>query len=151
MSKLTTQFPSTTTAHVTTLHTVQPVGEHGSYEWFVYEPSLDRLVCPLTAGFAGEPAGGLIAAGADLGEIYPRADGFAARLARLGARCNLVQPAETVEAPFTRIMAGPGVVHGVESARAGAALAAAARRCIGAIPDASLPRRLRHDRARARA
>ena len=124
VSKLTTQFPSTTTAHVTTLHTVQPVGEHGSYEWFVYEPSLDRLVCPLTAGFAGEPAGGLIAAGADLGEIYPRADGFAARLARLGARCNLVQPAETVEAPFTRIMAGPGVVHGVESARAGAALAA---------------------------
>jgi hypothetical protein len=124
VSKLTTQFPSTTTAHVTTLHTAQPVGEHGSYEWFVYEPSLDRLVCPLTAGFAGEPAGGLIAAGADLRAIYPRVDGFAARLTRLGARCHLVQPAPTVEVPFTRMMAPPGAVHGVENARAGAALAA---------------------------
>ena len=92
---------------MTTLHTVQPVGEHGSYEWFVYEPSLERIVCPLTAGFAGEQAGGLIAAGADLGAVYPQADGFAARLARLGARCNLVQPAETVETPFTHFMAGP--------------------------------------------
>jgi hypothetical protein len=124
VSKLTTQFPSTTTAHVTTLHTVQPVGEHGSYEWFVYEPSLDRLVCPLTAGFAGEQDGGLIAAGADLSAIYPQVDGFAARLARLEARCNLVQPTATVEAPFTRMMAGTAALHGVESARAGAALAA---------------------------
>jgi hypothetical protein len=124
VSKLTTQFPSTTTAHVTTLHTTQPVGEHGCYEWFIYEPTLDRLVCPLTAGFAGEPAGGLVAAGADLGAIYPRTDPFSARLGRLGAACHLVQPAATVEAPFTRFMAGPGVVHGVESARAGAALAA---------------------------
>jgi hypothetical protein len=124
VSKLTTQFPSTTTAHVTTLHTVQPVGEHGSYEWFVYEPSLDRLVCPLTGGFAGEPAGGLIAAGADLGAIYPRVESFAARLARLEARCDLVQPVATIEAPFTRMMAGTAAVHGVANARAGAALAA---------------------------
>ena len=124
VSKLTTQFPSTTTAHVTTLHTARPVGEHGAYEWFMYEPTLDRLICPLTAGFAGEPDGSLVAAGADLGAIYPRTDGFAARLGRLGAPCHLVQPAATVAAPFTRLMAGPGVVHGVQSARAGAAVAA---------------------------
>ena len=124
ISKLTTQFPSTTTAHVTTLHTVQPVGEHGSYEWFVYEPSLDRIVCPLTAGFAGEPAGSLIRAGVDLDPIYPRVEGFAARLDGLGAQCHLVQPADTVQLPFTRLMAGTGGLHGVESARAGASLAA---------------------------
>ena len=104
---------------MTTLHTAQSVGEHGAYEWFVYEPSLDRVVCPLTAAFAGEERGGLVASGADLHAIYPQADGLAARLGRLGTTCNLVQPAETVDTPFTRLVAGPASVHGVASAGAG--------------------------------
>ena len=124
VSKLTTQFPSTTTAHVTTLHTAQPVGEHGAYEWFVYEPSLDRIVCPLMAAFAGEEPGGLVAAGADLRAVYPQADGLAARLSRLGVTCNSVQPAATIDTPFTRMVCAGATAHGVESARAGAALAA---------------------------
>jgi hypothetical protein len=124
VSQLTSQFPSTTTAHVTTLHTLQPVGEHGSYEWFIYEPALDRIVCPLMAGFAGEDAGGLVAAGADLQELYPQADGLASRLARLGVACNLVQPAHTAETPFTQLVCGGSPVHGVHGAREGAALAA---------------------------
>ncbi|MDX6563676.1 MAG: hypothetical protein QOD65_3490 [Gaiellales bacterium] len=124
VSKLTTQFPSTTTAHVTTLHTTQTVGEHGAYEWFVYEPSLDRIVCPLTAAFAGEAHGGLVAAGADLRAVYPQADGLAARLSRLGVACNSIQPAATVDTPFTRLVCAGATAHGVESPRAGAALAA---------------------------
>ena len=124
VSKLTTQFPSTTTAHVTTLHTAQPVGEHGAYEWFIYEPSLDRLVCPLMAAFAGESQGGLVAAGADLRAVYPQADGLAARLSRLGVTCNSVQPAATVDTPYTQLVCAGATAHGVESARAGAALAA---------------------------
>jgi predicted AlkP superfamily pyrophosphatase or phosphodiesterase len=124
VSKLTTQFPSTTTAHVTTLHTTEHVGEHGAYEWFIYEPSLDRLICPLTAAFAGEAHGGLVAAGADLGSIYPQADGLAGRIGRLGATCNLVQPAATVDTPFTRLVSGAASVHGYENAGGGGALAA---------------------------
>jgi hypothetical protein len=124
VSKLTTQFPSTTTAHVTTLHTMQPVGEHGAYEWFVYEPSLDRIVCPLMAAFAGEQPGGLVAGGADLRAVYPQADGLAAQLSRLGVTCNSVQPAATIDTPFTQIVCAGATAHGFESARAGAALAA---------------------------
>src|SRR4029450_13795136 len=42
-----TQFPPTTTAHVTTMHTGRPVGAHGLYEWNVYEPALDGVVTPI--------------------------------------------------------------------------------------------------------
>jgi hypothetical protein len=124
VSQLTTQFPSTTTAHVSTLYTMQPVGEHGSYEWFIYEPSLDRLICPLTAAFAGESRASLLAAGADLTSVYPQAEGLVPRLARLGVETHLVQPAAYVGTPFTQRVCAGGTQHGFADARSGAALTA---------------------------
>jgi Type I phosphodiesterase / nucleotide pyrophosphatase len=47
IEKVAAQFPSTTTAHLTTLYTGLPVSEHGLYEWRVYEPSIDAVIRPL--------------------------------------------------------------------------------------------------------
>ena len=55
VTELSTQFPPTTTAHVTTMHTGRPVGEHRLYEWHVHEPTLDAIITPLLFSFADDP------------------------------------------------------------------------------------------------
>ena len=47
VTELATQFPSTTTAHVTTMNTGLPVEAHGLYEWNVYEPAAGAVITPL--------------------------------------------------------------------------------------------------------
>src|SRR3954454_23528881 len=60
------QFPSTTTAHLTTLSTGLPVGEHGLYEWRVSAPALDAVIVPLRMGYAHDEREPLPLAAADL-------------------------------------------------------------------------------------
>jgi predicted AlkP superfamily pyrophosphatase or phosphodiesterase len=70
--KLTTQFPSTTAAHVTTIHTGLPVGQSGVYEWFYYEPTLDALIAPLLFSYAGDKSRDTLTQhGVDPATLYP--------------------------------------------------------------------------------
>lgn len=93
VSPLASQFPSTTAAHVTTMHTGLPVGAHGIYEWNVYEPSLGRVITPLRFSFAGDrEPDTLLAAGVDPRDLVPAEPCLYERLAGGGVVSLVYQP-----------------------------------------------------------
>ena len=60
VTPLTSQFPSTTTAQMSSVHFGMPVQEHGLYEWNILEPALGEIICPLRFNptFAGADRAG---------------------------------------------------------------------------------------------
>jgi hypothetical protein len=131
---LTTQFPSTTTAHVTTLHTGVALGEHGLYEWNVYEPSLDALITPLLFCYAGDGArDSLLRAGVDPGFLRSSAPTLYERLARAGVACHVFAPASFAPSTYDGVLARAAQIHPMATLPAGlAALGATLRATPGA-------------------
>ena len=124
---LTAQFPSTTTAQVTTIHSGLPVAAHGLYEWHVYEPSLDRLVTPLLFSFAGDGVRGTLLGHIDPDALFPT-DSIYPRLAEAGVRSTVVLPATiAASTPNIALLRGAAVVP-FGTAGDGLAAAAAALR-----------------------
>lgn len=73
IEKITSQFPSTTAAHITTIHTGLPVGVSGVYEWYYYEPQLDQIIAPLLFSLSGtKERDTLKTIGVKPAAIYPR-------------------------------------------------------------------------------
>jgi len=104
VTKLTSQFPSTTSAHVTTLYTGLPVGQHGVYEWFYYEPKLDAMIAPLLFSYAGdEKRDSLAEQGVEGAALLPQGL-LGHRLAAHGIRSYLVQPREFAHSTYTKLM-----------------------------------------------
>lgn len=110
LTQLTAQFPSTTTAQVTTIHSGLPVSEHGLYEWHVYEPSLDRLITPLLFSFAGDGMRGSLFGQIDPDALFPT-ESIYARLAESGVTSSVVLPeAIAGSAPNLALLRGTQVV-----------------------------------------
>ena len=86
----TSQFPSTTAVHSTTINTGLPVAQHGLYEWFVREPKLNRLIAPLPFSLAGDAEPDtLLAAGLEAEDVFP----FETLYRRLGVPSFAASPA----------------------------------------------------------
>jgi len=101
VSKLTAQFPSTTAAHVTTIHSGLPVGQHGVYEWFYYEPLVDRIISPLFFSFAGDHQRNTLAStGLPPEAFFPRHTLYQ-DLQALGVRSVVFQHQDYTPSPYS--------------------------------------------------
>ena len=102
VTPLQTQTPSTTTAHIPTLHFGMPVTEHGLYEWNLYEPSLDAVIVPFLFARAGEKPGSLLQEGFDVERLSPGPSLYR-RLERDGIRSASFGPDRIAGSPFGAI------------------------------------------------
>jgi hypothetical protein len=140
LARLTSQFPSTTSAHMTTLHSGLPVGDTGIYEWFQLEPVLDRLIAPLLFSYAGDTERETLrASDLGLGGLYP-ATTLYDRLAAQGVRSYAVQHTAIADTTFSRATLHGATVRPFRqdagwAIRAGAALREAGRAYVVAYVD----------------
>jgi hypothetical protein len=91
VAKITSQFPSTTVVHVTSIATGLTVAEAGLTEWFYYEPNVGEVVAPLPFSFAGdETPETLRQAKVDPYAVFPRAS-LSAEFAAEGVKAYVYQ------------------------------------------------------------
>lgn len=110
VTPLRTQDPSTTTAHIPTLHFGMPVSEHGLYEWNLYEPSLDAVIVPFLFARAGDPPGALLAEGFDVGALSPGRSLYR-ELEEHGIRSATYGPDRIAGSPFGTIALDGSSTH----------------------------------------
>ncbi len=88
VTPLTSQFPSTTTAHVSSLHFGSAVGEHGLYEWNILEPALGEIICPLRFNATGGEEEGTLVGRLEPSALAPGPTFYES----LGVPCVVAQP-----------------------------------------------------------
>ncbi len=72
ISQMTAQFPSTTAAELTSLHTGMSVEETGIYEWFYYDKTVGAIISPFLFSLAGDKnRNSLLKQGIDPKKIFP--------------------------------------------------------------------------------
>jgi predicted AlkP superfamily pyrophosphatase or phosphodiesterase len=104
VSRLTTQFPSTTAAHVTCIHMGLTPGQSGIFEWQYYEPKLDAVITPLLFSFAGtRQRDTLKATGIEPATIYPSGTIYQ-DLQQHGVTSYVLQHREFTPSTYSNIM-----------------------------------------------
>jgi hypothetical protein len=120
ITPLRSQFPSTTTAHVTTVHSGLAVEDHGLYEWNVLEPELDRIICPLRFTLAESKISDELEGRLDPAALLPGPTLYES----LNAPSFVLQPAAIADSAYTRLATRGARVHGFETPAEGLQLLA---------------------------
>ncbi len=110
IEKLTSQFPSTTAAHVTTIHTGLPVGQSGVYEWYYYEPQVDRVIAPLLFSFAGAKERDTLKTKIDPQALYPQGE-FYPELKKMGVECFNFGQREFTPSTYSQAVMKPSEIR----------------------------------------
>ncbi len=115
-SKITSQFPSTTAAHLSTIHLGQPVGQTGIYEWFYYEPLLGRMIAPLIFSYAGDLENGTIKLppGVNVGSTFGY-DTIYEQLKTQGVNSYVFQNSAYVSGGFADLALRGAALHGFKT------------------------------------
>ena len=100
--KITSQFPSTTTAHVTSVVTGKDVSTHGFFEWFTYDSKIDEVFTPFLFDYEGKE------------EILPN-DNLFKELKENGVSSTIITPSYINNSYYSRELFKDGKVKGYES------------------------------------
>jgi predicted AlkP superfamily pyrophosphatase or phosphodiesterase len=112
VSKLTSQFPSTTAAHVTNIHTGLNVGQSGIYEWYYYEPLVDDIIMPLRFAYGRDRATPetLQRAGVPAAPLFPRQTLYESLRAQ-GVTSHVFQWHQYAHTTYSEIVSRGATVH----------------------------------------
>jgi hypothetical protein len=107
VSPITAQFPSTTAAHMTTLHTDLPVGQSGVHEWFYHEPVASTVIAPLLWAVAGDGSRETLSGrGVAPADVFPTPRVYR-HLAEAGVLCSVFQDAKYAHSTYSTAMFDP--------------------------------------------
>jgi hypothetical protein len=122
ISCITSQFPSTTAAHLATIHTGLSVEEHGVFEWYYYEPIVNRVIAPLLMSGAFDiEKDSLLKEGIKPSQLLPNGD-FYGRLLKGGIRSFIFQSALFTPSAFLSTLAPDAQVIPFENLEKGTRL-----------------------------
>lgn len=101
VSKLTSQFPSATAAHVTCINTGLNAAQSGIYEWYYYEPLVDAIISPLRFSYAGNSQQNTLkASGIPPDAFYP-SHTLHQSLHNFGVQSHIFQPAASTYSSYS--------------------------------------------------
>jgi len=101
VARWTSQFPSTTAAHVTCIHTGLTPSQSGVFEWEYYEPTVDATITPLLFSYGGQfIRDGLKPMSVAANDLYP-AESLHHQLHAQGVATHVFQHREYTPSTYT--------------------------------------------------